>query len=355
MTLTKIKPRRAPPANKLRLGQHHHHSNNYLKTYWPYLPIALVIGLGFAFNNWIGQQNKSVLGYATDMSVQSLLDDTNAQRIANGEAPLTINAQLDQAAQAKADNMAALDYWSHDTPSGQTPWSFITDASYDYQTAGENLAYGFDTAQDVVTAWMNSPEHRANMLDTTYQDIGFGLDNIPNYQNSGPETLVDAMFASPASQPVVAATPPTSAKATSVTGQNSSSPTAAQSSSPTSASNNTGQSTGVPVNPQIATSTPSSVATATPAKSTPVVAEPQQQQITRVQLVADGNTSAGIALVILLGVVAFAFLLLRHGLAWRKTLVRGEKFVLRHPVFDIVAVVIVTASVLLTRTSGLIR
>ena len=107
MTLTKIKPRRAPPANKLRLGQHHHHSNNYLKTYWPYLPIALVIGLGFAFNNWIGQQNKSVLGYATDMSVQSLLDDTNAQRIANGEAPLTINAQLDQAAQAKADNMAA--------------------------------------------------------------------------------------------------------------------------------------------------------------------------------------------------------------------------------------------------------
>jgi len=297
MTLTKIKPRRTPPAHKLRLGQHHHHNNNYLKTYWPYLPIALVIGLGFAVNSWIGQQNKSVLGYATDMSIQSLLNDTNSQRITDGEAPLTINAELDQAAQTKADNMGALNYWSHDTPSGQTPGSFITAAGYGYQTAGENLAYGFDTAQDVITAWMNSPEHRANMLNTTYQDIGFGIDNIPNYQNSGPETLVDAMFASLASQSVIAATP---------------------------------------------------------AKSTPV-AEPQQQQITRIQLVADGSTSTGVAIVVLLGAVAFAFLLLNHGLAWRKTLVRGEKFVLRHPVFDIVAIAIVTASVLLTRTSGLIR
>jgi hypothetical protein len=96
------------------------------------------------------------------------------------------------------------------------------------------------------------------------------------------------------------------------------------------------------------------VVAATPAKSTVIATEPQQQ-ITRIQLVADGNTSAGIALVVFLGVMAFAFLLLRHGLAWRKTLVRGEKFVLSHPMFDIIAVAIVTASVLLTRTSGLIR
>src|SRR6202050_2598877 len=207
MTLTKIKPRRAPIAHKQSRGQHHRHSNLYIKTYWPYLPIALVMVIGFAANNWLSQQHKSVLGYATDMSVQELLDDTNTQRAENGEPPLTINADLDQAAQAKANDMSAQNYWSHDTPEGQTPWSFMTAAGYDYQTAGENLAYGFDTSADVLTGWMNSPDHRANILNTTYHDIGFGIVNIANYQNSGPQTLVDAMYGSLAGEAVVAASP----------------------------------------------------------------------------------------------------------------------------------------------------
>jgi hypothetical protein len=194
------------------------------------------------------------------------------------------------------------------------------------------------------------------MLNTTYQNIGFGIDNIPNYQNSGPETLVDAMFASPANQSVVAATPPTQTTTTPVSSQNSSSPTPTQSSSPTTTTNASTQPTSTPVSSPIATTKQApTTATGSPTKSTSVGAEPQQQQITRIQLVANGNTSDGIALVVIFGVVAFAFLLLRHGLAWRKTLVRGEKFVLRHPVFDIIAVTVVTASVLLTRTSGLIR
>ena len=107
MTLSKVKPRRPPVAHKQRRGQHHRQSHLYLKTYWPYLPIMVVMILGIAANNWISQLHKNVLGYATDMSIQELLDDTNAQRAANGEPPLTINAELDQAAQTKANDMSA--------------------------------------------------------------------------------------------------------------------------------------------------------------------------------------------------------------------------------------------------------
>src|SRR5438105_1975635 len=151
MTLTKQKPRRPSTTSRKRTGQHHRHSQHYAKAYWPYLPIVAVLALGIALNSWLGHMNHSVLGYATDMSTQSLLDDTNAQRSGNSETTLHLNAQLDQAAQAKANDMSTRDYWSHNTPDGQTPWTFITATGYSYQTAGENLAYGFSTAADTIT------------------------------------------------------------------------------------------------------------------------------------------------------------------------------------------------------------
>ncbi|MGH7142444.1 MAG: CAP domain-containing protein [Candidatus Saccharimonadales bacterium] len=349
MTLTKIKARRPSMAVRQRRGEHHRYNHSYLKTYWPYLPIVMVIGCGFGINNWIGQLHKNVLGYATDMSIQSLLDDTNVQRADNGEGPLTINADLDQAAQTKANDMATQDYWSHDTPEGQTPWSFMIAAGYDYQTAGENLAYGFDTSQDVLTAWMNSPDHRANILNTTYHDIGIGIVNIANYQNSGPETLIDAMYGSLAGEAVVAATPApqtTTAPAANQI-QPSSTPPATTSPSPTSTPTST------PVNTQLATTQPSTAPAAASDKSN--VIEPQQEPISRIQLVATGDPSEGVLLLTLFGFGAFAFLLFRHGIAWRKTLLRGEKFVLQHPLLDFIAITLVTASVIMSRTAGLIR
>jgi uncharacterized protein YkwD len=349
MTLTKIKQRRPPSAHKRRLGQHHRHSNMYLKAYWPYLPIVFVVVCGLAVNSLLSQQHKSVLGYATDMSIQSLLDDTNAQRANNGEGPLTINADLDQAAQTKANDMAAQDYWSHDTPEGQTPWSFIIAAGYDYQTAGENLAYGFDTSADVLTGWMNSPEHRANILNTTYHDVGFGIVNIANYQDSGPETLVDAMYGSLAGEAVVAATPKPQVPVTT--------PVAKPAPTPVSQTNTEPAPTSTPPSSQpvitpVATTQPASSA---PAATTPTVTLEPQQQISRIQLVAAGDSTTGILLVVVFGCSAFVFLLLRHGIAWHKTINKGEKFILRHPTLDVVAVTIIVTSVILTRVTGVIK
>ncbi len=353
MTLTKIKPRRPSATHKLRSGRHHRQNHSYLKTYWPYLPILTVVVLAIFANNWLGHQHKNVLGYATDISIQSLLDDTNAQRAANGLPPLTINAELDLAAQTKANDMETQNYWSHDTPEGQTPWSFITAAGYDYQAAGENLAYGFDTASDTLTAWMNSPEHRANILNTTYHDVGFGVVNIANYVGTGPETLVDAMYGSLAGEAVVAATPQVSVpkstvQAKAVTPSTTKSTTA--SSSPTVTSTTP---VSQPISTPVATTEPSTKLT--PEVTKAAVAAESQQQISRIQLVAAGSTTLAVLLVILFGCAAFAFLVIRHGMAWRKTFVRGERFILRHPSLDMTAAFVVAVSVILTRVTGIIK
>ncbi len=342
MTLTKVKPRRPTAEHRKRSGQHHRHSHDYLKAYWPYLPVLTILTAGFVISGWLGHVHRDVLGYATDMSTSSLLNDTNQQRAGNGEGGLSLNSQLNQAAQAKANDMAARDYWSHNTPDGQSPWTFITAAGYNYQTAGENLAYGFATADDTVTGWMNSPEHRANILNTSYRDVGFGIANIANYQGSGPETLVVAMYGSlPGAAPVVAAAPaPVVPKPTAQPA-----PSSSENPAPTPAP--------APPTP-IATTKPDTAPSAAAPSTKGDTLEPKPVRVTQLQLVASNAPMNTLALS-LLGLSACAFLVLRHWFAWRKVLVRGEAFILHHAFFDITAVSLVSISLVLSHTAGLIR
>ncbi len=308
------------------------------------MPMVAIVSLGIVANSWLGSLGQSVLGYATDMSVQSLLDDTNTQRQTNGETALHINSELTTAAQNKANDMAARDYWSHNTPDGKTPWTFITAAGYNYSVAGENLAYGFDTAAYTIDGWMNSPEHRANILNVSYKDVGFGIVNIPDYQSSGPETLVVAMYGALASTPVAAsATPKT--------------PTPALVAKPeqqTQHSSPAAKKTSVPTTSPIATSTPATAAKPKEQNNQNATLEPSQQRITRFQLVASSAPMNTLALGIF-GLSAFGFVLVRHGWAWRKVLVHGEAFVLRHPILDIAAATLISFSIILSHTVGLIR
>lgn len=100
---------------------------------------------------------------------------TNQQREQNGLPDLQTSPLLTEAAQDKANDMAAKGYFSHVSPSGQLPWYWFTLVGYNYQFAGENLAINFTDSQDVVTAWMNSPMHRANILKQQYTQIGIGI------------------------------------------------------------------------------------------------------------------------------------------------------------------------------------
>lgn len=163
-------------------------------------------GLAFALMLIIGIQVVStlqtdaqpqVLGYATNVSVSGLLSSTNSERAAAGKSALSLSGQLNTAAQGKANHMISHNYWAHNSPDGVTPWYWFGYAGYDYLTAGENLAYGFNTSSGVVSGWMNSPSHRSNMLNGAYEQVGFGIANGSNYQG-GPNTVVVAHYGDPA-------------------------------------------------------------------------------------------------------------------------------------------------------------
>src|SRR5581483_7645772 len=339
--------------HKKRHGQHHKPTKTYHKTYWPYLPLIAIIVLGIGANSLWNHASHGVLGYATDMSISELLQNTNAQRAGNGELPLNLNAELDNAAQAKANSMVTLNYWSHDTPSGQPPWVFITNAGYSYSIAGENLAYGFDTSQDVITAWMGSPEHRANILNTQYKDVGFGIANSTDYQNSGPETIVVAEYGAPTTTTAAPATPappspkpPISSSSTPPLASNSGSPTA----SPTPPAP-TQPSTSTPVASTAKPSVPTSnVQPQASPSSTPVALN--ATPISRLQLAANDSTSMSTFTVSALALFCFFALFIRHGLIWRRVVFMGESFVVRYHALDILFVTIGVIGFLVTRNVG---
>lgn len=137
----------------------------------------IVVAILLAILQWLylSAQQGSVLGTNVDVTRQALLDKTNQQRSSVGSNTLSLNTQLNSAAAAKAEDMFANNYWSHVSPRGVTPWFWIDQQNYSYSVAGENLAKNFTSPAGVITAWMNSPEHRKNMLDSRYREVGFAV------------------------------------------------------------------------------------------------------------------------------------------------------------------------------------
>lgn len=101
-----------------------------------------------------------------------LIDLTNETRQKYGESPLKKNSLLEQASAYKADDMAAYQYFAHNSPTGKTPWYWLKKAGYDFMYAGENLAVDFTQSKDVSDAWMKSPTHKANILNSKFTEIG---------------------------------------------------------------------------------------------------------------------------------------------------------------------------------------
>jgi uncharacterized protein YkwD len=98
----------------------------------------------------------------------------NVQRANAGLGALTSQSQLTQAAQTHASDMGCRFFMSHTGSDGSTPDVRIARAGYVYSWWGENVASGFSTPADVMTAWMNSPSHRDNILNPNFTQIGIG-------------------------------------------------------------------------------------------------------------------------------------------------------------------------------------
>jgi hypothetical protein len=104
-----------------------------------------------------------------------LADGTNAARVQNGLPSLQVSPLLERVAQEKVNDMVANNYFAHTSPAGVTPWHWFETVGYSFTYAGENLAVDFSDSQDVTNAWLNSPEHRANILDTNFTQVGIAI------------------------------------------------------------------------------------------------------------------------------------------------------------------------------------
>lgn len=286
------------------------HTKRFIKAYAPYLPLLVIVGFGL-FISTTGTFKRiggDVLAYATNTTDSGLLDSTNKQRAENGFQPLKYNVKLDKAAQTKAEDMAKRNYWSHNTPDGQEPWVFFDNAGYKYYKAAENLAYGFDNSDTTVVGWMNSPSHRANVLDSELVEVGFGIINVENYQNKGPETIVVAMYGRPSVTTVATTTPEIKVGA---------SPTNA-----VFASTNT---------------------------------QLDSKKISYAQMLTGGSAPwITFALGLMIGLIAM-YLVLKHARNLLRTFKNGEKFILHHPLLDTTIIALLALATVVAQTAGVIH
>lgn len=105
---------------------------------------------------------------------KQVIDLVNNIRAKYGLPKLTENWELSRCARYKSQDMYNKGYFSHTSPTYGSPFDMMTAFGIKYRTAGENIAKGYTTAQAVVNGWMNSPGHRANVLNASFTQIGVG-------------------------------------------------------------------------------------------------------------------------------------------------------------------------------------
>src|SRR3989344_7522607 len=159
-----------------------HHSLAYVSVLLILTKVATIVALALA-------PNTADLSTITQDRMVQL---TNQARKEAGLPALSINSKLGQAAALKGQDMLASAYFAHISPSGVTPWFWMKKTGYEYTVAGENLAIDFGEAEDVVSAWLHSPSHKANLLNKEYTETGIAV--VSGEFQGGTSTIVVHMF-----------------------------------------------------------------------------------------------------------------------------------------------------------------
>lgn len=112
---------------------------------------------------------------ASEITRENVLAQMNAHRAERGLLPLQENACLDAAAESRMREMEDLGYWAHESPDGRSPFRWLAAHGYSHRYAAENLATGFETAEVMVSAWMESDGHRENIVSPLYDECGIAV------------------------------------------------------------------------------------------------------------------------------------------------------------------------------------
>lgn len=190
--------------NEVNQHSSHHHIGHSLFTIGALMllfTMTLMTPFNFIFSKAIG--------------AGEIITLSNEARLRLDSDELGINSTLMNAAQIKAEDMAAKQYFAHYGPDGTAPWKFFKDSGYTYEIAGENLAITNQNEASVIEGWLNSPAHRDNLLNNKYQDIGIGVAHYGKYKEYKNTTVIVAFYGTRASAPTTAvagaqeSTPPT--------------------------------------------------------------------------------------------------------------------------------------------------
>lgn len=287
---------------KKQHGLHHKHGNQYLKVYWPYIPVAIVV-FGGIIASLVILSTRGNTTTSNSITQASLLTTTNQIRESDSLQPLQQNSDLATAAQIKANDMAMKDYWSPTSPSGQTPWGIIQTTGYKFSTAGENLAYGFSNSQTLQNAWDASASHKANIVNSSYTSVGFGIAEAPDYMGTGPQTIVVAFYAAPVGE---------------------------------TASVNTNNGGVLPF-------------------TSASLVEPKSQTVARVETLTGNHSYLSVFIVGIVAGTALAIIVVRHGLVFRRWAFEGERLIIKHPIIDLCLVAVILGAASLNQTVGIIR
>lgn len=128
---------------------------------------ALVLSLFFAASAFASQPS--------EINIENVVALMNAYRAEAGLAPLSVDQRLERAADDRMRDMEELEYWAHEAPDGRSPFVWLHARGYLYSYAAENLAAGFETAPLLVSSWMESPGHRANIMSGDFEHCGISI------------------------------------------------------------------------------------------------------------------------------------------------------------------------------------
>lgn len=106
---------------------------------------------------------------------QEVVDLVNQERTNRGLNPLKFNSELSNVATVKSQDMIDKNYFDHTSPTYGSPFDMINQFGISYTAAGENIAMGQKSPQQVMDSWMNSPGHKANILSKDFTEIGVGI------------------------------------------------------------------------------------------------------------------------------------------------------------------------------------
>jgi uncharacterized YkwD family protein len=128
-----------------------------------------------------GNSDQTITGlHQFEAQVVKLVNDERAKQ---GLSPLKANLKLSDVARLKSEDMRDKNYFAHNSPTYGLPFDMMKKFGISYSTAGENLAAGQATPEQVVAGWMNSPGHRANILNSSFTEIGVGYAQGGSYRH----------------------------------------------------------------------------------------------------------------------------------------------------------------------------